>query len=91
MDTSAFDIQSAMNQDLRSVAVHIHRTQSSTPSAEQKSILSKLNAAKAATDNYYVILSLEKLIKKVQTIVDSDIQSAPPATIVTALADIHTN
>lgn len=90
MNTSAFDIESAMNDDLRSVAVHMNRTQSTTPPVKRKETLNKLNSAKSTTNNYYVVLSLEKLIKKVQTIIDSDIQSAPSATIVTALADTYT-
>lgn len=90
MNTSAFDIQSEINNDLRPVAVQINHMQTLTSPSQRKDILSKLTTAKSSTNNYYVVLSLDKLIKKVQSIIDSDIQSSPPASVVTALADTYT-
>lgn len=90
MDTSAFDIQSSINSDLRPVAIQMNRRQANTSATQRNDILNKLNTAKSTTQNYYVVLSLEKLIKKVQTIIDSDIQSAPSSTVVKALADTYT-
>lgn len=87
---SSYDLQSQLQETLRPVAIYINTTQDTTPASQQQAILKKLIDAHSSTQNHFTRLWLEKLITKVQGIVDKDLSSSPWVAIVNALADTYT-
>lgn len=88
-NASSYDLEAELQKSLRPVAIHINTTQSTTSSDQQQQILSKLIQAQEDTTNHYTYLALGKLITKVQSIVDSDLDTAPWAAVTNALADTY--
>lgn len=90
-NASSFDLQEDIQKSLRPIAIQINKTQATISSTQRNTILEELITAKQTTTNHYTRLALGKLITKVQTVVDSDLDSAPATTIVNALANTYTN